>query len=218
MRMSSTTDNVSSSAAVMKSSDIADAAEKVTGQRCHMSQVIRSITSVNVAGRAVTLQLLKDDQVPAMALGLGVVRVIEAAPAGSVLVMAVEDGKDFAAFGATLAVLMKVRKLAGLVVDASVRDVVDLREMQFPAFAIGVVPGSAGGRYKLASVNAPVVCGGLKVAPGDLIVGDKDGVSVVPAAREAEVVALAVKSQAEEAQLLKRIEAAGSYLKLLIRE
>lgn len=199
----------------MKSSDIADSAEKLTGQRSHMSQTIRSISGGTLAGRAITLQLVRDEQVSAMALGLAVVRIIEAAPAGSVLVMAVEESRDFAVFGATLAVLMKARKLAGVVTDGSIRDIADLREIQFPAFALGLVPGSAGGHYKLASVNEPVICGGLKVAADDLVVGDEDGVAVAPGAREAEILAMAAKAQAEEAELLKRIQAAGSYLKLL---
>lgn len=199
----------------MKSSDIADAAEKLTGCRSHMSSVIRWIAGGPVAGHAVTLQLAKDENVPSMTLGLAVVRVIEAAPASSVLVMAVEEGGDFAAFGITLAVLMKVRNLAGLVVDASVRDVVELRQLQFPTFARALVAGSAGGHYKLASINQPITCGGLQVAPGDLIVGDEDGVAAVPEAREAEIISLAAKSQAEEAELLERIRAAGSYLQLL---
>jgi len=199
----------------MKSSDIADAAEKLTGQRSHMSQAIRLMAGGALVGHAVTLQLAKDENVSAMALGLAVIRVIEAAPASSVLVMAVEEGSDFAAFGTTLAVLMKVRNLAGLVVDGSVRDVADLRQIQFPTFARGLVPGSAGGHYKLASVNQPITCGGLEVAPGALIVGDEDGVAVVPEAREADIIALGAKAQAEEAELLKRIRAAGSYLELL---
>jgi len=213
--MNSTSDHAPVGEPAMKSSDIADAAEKLTGQRSHMSQTIRSISGGSLAGHAVTLQLAKDESVSAMALGLAVVRIIEAASASSVLVMAVEEGRDFAVFGATLAVLMKVRKLAGLVVDGSVRDVVELREIQFPTFALGTVPGSAGGRYKLASVNEPIVCGGLIVASGNLIVGDEDGVAVAPAHREAEILAMAAKAQAEEAQLLKRIQAEGSYLKLV---
>lgn len=213
--MSSTPEYASAGAFAMKSSDIADSAEKLTGQRSHMSQTIRSISGGTLAGRAITLQLVRDEQVSAMALGLAVVRIIEAAPAGSVLVMAVEESRDFAVFGATLAVLMKARKLAGVVTDGSIRDIADLREIQFPAFALGLVPGSAGGHYKLASVNEPVICGGLKVAADDLVVGDEDGVAVAPGAREAEILAMAAKAQAEEAELLKRIQAAGSYLKLL---
>jgi regulator of RNase E activity RraA len=201
----------------IKSSDVADAAEKLTGQPSHMSHMIRSIAGGTLAGHATTLRLTRDEQVSGMALGLSVVRIIEAAPAGSVLVMAVEEGRDFAVFGTTLAVLMKVRKLAGLVTDASVRDVGELREIQMPTFAFGLVPGSAGGHYRLASVNEPVICGGLKVSAGDLVVGDEDGVAVVPGDREAEILALAASAQTQEAVLLKRIQAAGSYLKLLDR-
>ncbi|MGB8509276.1 MAG: RraA family protein, partial [Pyrinomonadaceae bacterium] len=197
----------------LKSADIADAAEKLTGRRCHMSSAIRLIEGGALAGPALTLQLVRDESTPAMALGLEVVRAIEAAPASTILVMALEDGADFAAFGATLGLLMKVRQLGGLVVDGSVRDRLELRRIQLPTFARGLAAGSAGGHYRLASVNAPLICGGVEVHPGDLVVGDEDGVAVAPKARQDEALVIANKLQADEGELLKRIEAAGSYLK-----
>jgi 4-hydroxy-4-methyl-2-oxoglutarate aldolase len=180
-----------------------------------MSSAIRMIEGGALAGPALTLHLVKDESVSAMALGLAVVQAIEAAPASAALVAVVEDGADFAAFGAILGVLIRARNLAGLVVDGSVRDRLDLRRIQLPTFARGVAAGSAGGHYRLASVNKPLICGGVEVHPGDLVVGDEDGVAVAPKARQHEIIAAANKLQAEEGELLKRIEAAGSYLKLM---
>ena len=202
----------------LRSADVADAAEKLTSRRCHMSSAIRMVEGGTAAGPAQTLHLVEDESAPVMTLGLGVLRAIEAAPASSILVVVVENGADFAAFGATLGVLMKVRQLAGLVVDGSVRDRLELRQIQLPTFARGTAAGSAGGHYRLASVNEPLVCGGVEVRPGDLIVGDEDGVAVVPQARQKEVLDLADRIQSEESELLQRIEAAGSYLKLLSNE
>ncbi len=70
------------------------------------------------------------------------------------------------------------RGLAGMVVDGAVRDIQTLREMNFPVFAAGVQPN---GPYKEGpgEINVPVVCGGITVYPGDIIVGDPDGVVVI---------------------------------------
>jgi 4-hydroxy-4-methyl-2-oxoglutarate aldolase len=180
-----------------------------------MGGAIRMLEGGTLAGPALTLQLVKDDNASAMTLGLAVVRVIEAAPPASVLLVSMEDGSDFAAFGAILGMLMKVRKLAGLVVDGAVRDRLDLRQMQLPTFARATASGSAGGHYRLASVNEPLICGGVTVHPGDLVVGDEDGVAVAPQTQLEEILIVARKLQKEEGDLLKRIEAAGSYLKLM---
>jgi 4-hydroxy-4-methyl-2-oxoglutarate aldolase len=198
----------------IRSADVADIAEKLTGKRSHMSSAIRLIEGGVLAGPALTIRMVRDENTPAMTLGLAVVRAIESARPSTVLVMVVEDGADFAAFGATLGKLMKVRNLAGLVVDGAVRDRQALRELQLPTFARGTAAGSAGGHYRLDALDEPLSCGGVEVCPGDLIVGDEDGVAVVPKALLEQVVAAGRKAQAEETELLARIEAAGSYLKL----
>lgn len=200
--------------ASVSSTDVADAAEKLTGKRSHMTGAIRLIEGGALAGPAQTLHLVRDDGVSSMDLGLSVVRAIESAPTSTVLVVTVEDGGDFAAFGAILGQLMKVRGFAGLVVDGSVRDRLDLRRIQLPTFARGAVAGSAGGHYRLVAVNEPLICGGARVCPGDLVVGDEDGVAIAPKAQQVEIMAYASRIQAKEFELLKRIEATGSYLKL----
>ena len=99
--------------------------------------------------------------------------------------------KDFAVFGSTFAVLAKTRKLAGFVVDGSVRDLSDLKSLAFPIFARGLAPGSAGGHYCIEAVNVPVHCGGIDVEPGDFIFADEDGVAASPKARYSEIFAAA---------------------------
>jgi 4-hydroxy-4-methyl-2-oxoglutarate aldolase len=189
----------------LRSADVADAAEKVTGRRCHMSSAIRLIEGGAVAGPAVTLHFVRDDNTAAAALGMAVVRFIQSAPAGSVLVAALDDGADFAAFGAGLGMLAKVRGIAGIVVDGAVRDRPELRKMSLPTFARGTASGSAGGRYRLAAINEPVLCGGIEVRPGDLVVGDEDGVAVAPGGRAEEIAAMAEKLEAEERELVARL-------------
>jgi 4-hydroxy-4-methyl-2-oxoglutarate aldolase len=131
---------------------------------------------------------------------------VEVCQPGDVLVVTTTAESTDGMFGELLASSLRVRGVAGLIIDAGVRDVADLTAMEFPVWskaisAQGTVKATAG------SVNVPVVCAGAIVHPGDVIVADVDGVVVVPRAQAAEVAKLSDQRRIKEEKSRERLRA-----------
>jgi regulator of RNase E activity RraA len=99
--------------------------------------------------------------------------------------------RRIAPWGELLSTASRARGAAGCVTDGMVRDIRAIRSMRFPVFHGGIAPLDSKGRGKVAEIDTPIRCGGVAVVPGDLVVGDADGVVVVPQAVEDEALARA---------------------------
>lgn len=123
---------------------------------------------------------------------------------GDVLVVATGGYVGAAVTGDLLIGVARNRGAAGFVTDGLVRDLDDLETIGLPVFALGVTPNSPQRRGP-GSVGLPVVCGGVTIASGDVVVGDRDGVVVVPRARIAETLDSLERVKTIEAATLERV-------------
>ena len=133
-------------------------------------------------------------------------KAIESVPAGHVLVIDTRGEKRVASGGQILTTRLKVRGAAGLVSDGPVRDSGEIAKMDFPVFCAG---GSAPLNlihHHAIDLNVPIGCGGVAVYPGDVIVGDEEGVVVIPAHLADEVAADAAEQEKLEVFLLERVQ------------
>lgn len=164
------------------------------------SQIRGVFTGARLAGPAYTVKnYAKDNLMSHYALKY-------AAP-GDILV--VDNGGFFkaAGWGELMSLTAKMKHLGGIVVDGGVRDRQSLAELGFPVFARNVIPE---GTVKTTpgSINVPVNCGGITVCPGDVIVGEEDGVVVIPGGR-AELVLEKARAIVEKEKVLRERILAG---------
>lgn len=163
-----------------------------------MNGEIRPIfKGIRLCGPAVTIQSMAGNNIMShLALTF--------AERGDVLVIDARGYLGNAVWGGVQTAYASKRGIAGLVVDGAIRDVEDMRRIRFPVFCKGITPA---GPHKgwADSINVPIQCGGIPVHPGDIIVGDDDGVAVVPIEHVREVYAEALKRMKQEKQWLKEI-------------
>lgn len=196
---------------------VADAVDKICGKRGYMAACIKPrINDKRICGPAATvLETATDEFVPPQhALDL-----IDEAPKGSVIVISIAGGEpDVAVWGGLMTAGAVANGHAGAVLDGGVRDLVEIRrDYGFPVYARDVSPGTTLGRYKTVASQVPVSVGGIMVHPGDLIVGDVDGVVVVPKDMAAEVLKLSQEIDGRELEQAKLIIAEKSLRKGLAK-
>lgn len=185
---------------------VSDAIEQLTAKRMYMSHRMSPIFTSKFAGFALTVKLKKDEGNNDPKALSGMLAAIDQGNANAVWVMVVEDGADIAGMGGLMGTAMAARNYSGAVIDGGVRDVAYLRKIGFPVFATGIVPSTSVNHYRFAGANIPVVCDGVPVNAGDIIVADSDGVAVVPKEKANEVLALAQQMDFKEHSMYATIE------------
>lgn len=155
--------------------------------------------SAKVAGPAVTVSCQAGDN-------LMIHAAVEVCQPGDVLVVTTKSPSTDGMFGELIATSLMARGVKGLIIDAGVRDVADLTAMEFPVWskaihAHGTVKATAG------SVNVPVVCAGEIIYPGDVIIGDVDGVVVIRGQDAEKVVKLGQSRLEKEAASRAKLKA-----------
>jgi len=185
---------------------VSDAIEQVLHKRMYMTHRMQPIFTAKFAGFARTVHLKKDEGNNDPTALNGMLEAIDQGSTDSVYVMVVEDGEDIAGMGGLMGTAMSVRGYSGAVIDGGVRDVAYLRKISFPVFATGIVPSTSVHHYKFGGAQIPVICNGVPVNPGDIVVADSDGVAVVPKADAQAVLTLAQQMDYKEHSMYSLIE------------
>jgi len=189
----------------VEAASVSDALEQITGKKMYMTHHMRPIFPTKFAGLAVTVLLKKEPNHDPNALA-GMLAAIDSGAPNSIYVMVVEDGADIAGMGGLMGTAMSSRNFSGAVIDGGVRDVAYLQKIGFPVYALGIVPSTSVSHYRFAGSNISVVCDGVPVSAGDIIVADADGVVVVPRASAAQVLKVAQEMDFKEHSMYATIE------------
>jgi regulator of RNase E activity RraA len=185
---------------------VSDTLEQIIHKKMYMSHRVQPIFTAKFAGYARTVLLKKDEGNNDPQALTGMLEAIDQGSTDSVYVMVVEDGEDIAGMGGLMGTAMAARGYAGAVIEGGVRDVAYLRKIGFPVFATGIVPSTSVHHYRFGGGQIAVVCNGVSVNPGDIIVADSDGVAVVPKANAQAVLAMAQQMDYKEHSMYAMIE------------
>ncbi|WP_292038224.1 ribonuclease activity regulator RraA [Massilia sp. UBA6681] len=139
---------------------------------------------------------------------------VEEIPAGAVLVMDCRGDVSVASAGSILATRMQVRGAAGIVTDGGLRDAAGIARLDMPAWCSGASAPTNLIRHHALDLNAPIGCGGVPVYPGDIMVGDDDGVVCIPAHLAEEVARDAVEMERFEDFVLEQVAEGASIIGL----
>jgi regulator of RNase E activity RraA len=170
----------------------------VAGRRGTMHARIAPVADrMIVAGPAFTVEVRPGDN-------LMIHAAIALAQPGDVLVIDGKGDQTAALMGTLMLSACKKRGLAGVIVDGAIRDKLEILELDFPVFSAGFNPAGPT-KFVPGRINHPIGAGGITVNPGDLVVGDADGVTVIERAKAPGMMELAVKKVADEAARLDAI-------------
>lgn len=163
-----------------------------------LNHKIQSMNGLSILGQAYTVKVPAGDN-------LLFYYAIDQAQPGDVIVVDGQGYLDRALCGEIMATYALKRKLGGFVIDGAIRDIEDLQKLEFPVFASGVCPN---GPYKNGpgEINVPVCVGGQIIHPGDLIVGNKEGIVVIPRLEIDDVLKKSLLIVQKEEKMMKDID------------
>jgi regulator of RNase E activity RraA len=185
---------------------VADVLDRLGVRSNVMAPRIRPLDRrTKLAGFAATVHCVEVDATPADREDWykGELQAVDALEQGDVMVVSTCRG---CYWGELLATASRYRGARGIVADAYTRDTLSLIEMNFPTFVAGISPEDSLGRIEVDAVGVPIECGDVTVNPGDLLVGDHDGVVVIPSAVAHDVVALAEEKVSGENLVRQKLE------------
>jgi regulator of RNase E activity RraA len=169
------------------------------------------IAGKKIIGPAVTIKHIPDRVNPTDALSKkekSKLRLLDMFPLCQEGDVAVIDGGarfDVSSMGELATLLMKEKGMAGSVVDCGIRDISSIRKLDYPVWSRGVTPITGKMRFDTVEINGPVTCAGIPVRPGDLIVADDTGITIIPLERVEEVLRMTVELSKIEEKLIESI-------------
>ncbi|MDE1186601.1 MAG: RraA family protein [Pantoea sp.] len=196
--------------AIFSTASIADACDQIVGKTMFLPfEVKNRINDKKIVGPAVTiLEDVTDEKLPPQ----HALDAIDESEAGSVIVIGGSPAlENVAVWGGLMTAGAVANKHEGAVLMGGVRDLTEIRrDYDFPVFAKTVTPGTTLGRFKTLDANVTLTLGEVTIHPGDLIVGDVDGVVCVPQAQVAAVLELSKSIDQRELEQAKLIIQSGS--------
>ena len=172
----------------------------VAGRRGALDGRIAAVApEMKLAGPAFTIEVRAGDN-------LMIHAAMTMARPGDILVIDGKADRTCALMGSIMMNACKALRLGGVVIDAAVRDVLELRELGFPVFAVGSNPNGPT-KFVPGRINWPISCGGIAINPGDLIVGDADGVVAIEREKAGSLLDAAAKKVADETSRIAGIKA-----------
>ena len=183
----------------LASPNLADA----MGRFSFMDPGMRSRSGFPLCGRAVTVLCRPADN-------LMVHKALQVAEPGDIVVVSTCGNTVSAVFGELMCHTAATKKLGGIVVDGAIRDVDGITRLGFPAFSRTVCPGGCD-KDGPGEINVPIACGNTVVMPGDIVVGDDDGIAVVPRDHTTEVLARVEALMSRERDRIAEIKGGALY-------
>lgn len=178
-----------------------------------MHSSLKPVFPCRFVGPALTVKLFPGDLVDCL-------DALAVAQAGDVIVVSAGGETETSVWGGLMAGLCKQKGVVGAVVDGAIRDTDEIRDLGFPIFSRAVVPRSThspySGRLEPIEVNVPIICGGVLVRPGDLVLADEIGVVVIPLEEAAEILTRA-RQQAEKEEATRQWIRAGKTVEEILQ-